>query len=87
MRYSNLRQKNDKRTSPLTPKELETLKKLSEESRSFSQFSLLVKVERTALINTLARGSAAPATVKKIRKFLTTKLQANSKKQKAIVHE
>lgn len=68
--------KKDKRTENLTQEEIDQLKELSKSYESFSEFSIKVRVERTALINTLSRGSAAPATVRKIRKFLSLQPQA-----------
>lgn len=62
--------KKDKRTEKLTDEEIQLLKEKAAEAKSFSSFSVGLKVERTALINTLARGSASPATVRKIRRFI-----------------
>lgn len=67
--------KKDKRTESMSDEEIEQLKRLSETFPTFSAFSVEIKIERTALINTMARGSASPATIRKIRKVLAKQLQ------------
>lgn len=70
MTNSNNITKTDKRTQALTEDEIQKLKTLSKEAKSFTEFAMNVRVERVALTNTIIRGTAAPETVKKIRKFL-----------------
>lgn len=73
----NSNNKKNKRTEPLTEKELELLKKLSKSATTFSDFAHDVRVERSSLTYTIMRGSAAPITIKKIRKFLETQTVTN----------
>lgn len=64
--------RKDKRTESLTEDEIFKLKEISLNNfRNFTEFSVAVKVQRTALINTIARGSGSPLTVRRIRKFLS----------------
>jgi len=70
MTNNNNIEKKDKRTEPLTAEELQALKDLAAQAPSFSTFAVSARIERMILANAIMRGSAAPESVKKIRKFL-----------------
>ena len=72
---NNIKKRLSKTSQPLEIQEIELLKKLSSEARSVTAFAIDMKLERTVLINTMWRGSAAPETVEKIRKYLKKQKQ------------
>lgn len=76
MTKNNNIEKSGKKTVSLAAEEVQLLKDLAAKEKSFSKFSERLGIERTVLINTIWRGSAAPETIKKIRKFLQRQQQA-----------
>lgn len=72
---NNIKKRLSKTSQPLDVQEVELLKKLSSEAKSVSAFSMRVGIERTVLIYTMLRGTAAPETVLVIRKFLKKQKQ------------